>query len=63
MQLIIINVLRIWKMVVPNVIKAFMWRACNKALPTKVNLLGRKIVVGSLYLICGLEAETIGHRL
>ena len=60
MQLITINFLRTWKMVAPNVVKMFMWRAYNNALPTKANLLGRKIVVGSLYLICGLEAETKG---
>jgi transcription elongation factor Elf1 len=36
---------------------------CNNVLPTKANLLRRKIVENLLCHICGLEAETMGHIL
>jgi hypothetical protein len=48
---------------VPNVLKVFMWRECNNVLPTKVNLMKRKIVEDPLCPICGLEGETTGHIL
>ena len=34
----------LWKMRVPNKIKNFLWHACSKALPTRCNLLRRKML-------------------
>lgn len=36
---------RIWKLKLPGKIIHFLWRACSDCLPTKVNLMKRKIVV------------------
>lgn len=33
---------RVWKLRIPNKIKNFFWRACLEALPTLVNLQGKK---------------------
>ena len=38
-----------------------MWRACQNILPTKDNLVKRKIIQDPLYPICGLEPETSFH--
>lgn len=51
----------IWKMEVPNVVKVFMGRVCNNALPTNANLLKLKIVANPLCPICGLDVETTGN--
>lgn len=48
----------LWKMQTSNAIKNFMWRACKKILPTKDNLMKRRVVEDSLCPICSLEAET-----
>ncbi|XP_059439185.1 uncharacterized protein LOC132171798 [Corylus avellana] len=49
----------IWKLKVPNVEKVFLWRACHDILPTKENLMRRKIVADSWCPVYGLEPETI----
>lgn len=48
----------IWNLHVSNTSKNFMWRACQNLLPTKDNLIRRKVVNDLLYPICSLEAET-----
>jgi hypothetical protein len=53
----------IWKLKVPRVIHLFLWRACNNILPTKENLLRRKIVSDPICPLCGREVETSGHVL
>jgi len=53
----------IWKLKVPWVIHLFLWRACNNILPTKENLLRRKIVTDPFCPLCGREVETSGHVL
>ncbi len=53
----------IWKLKVPRVIHLFLWRACNNILPTKENLLRRKIVSDPTCPLCGRETETSGHVL
>jgi hypothetical protein len=54
----------IWNMHSPNVVKNFMRRACKNLLPTKENLLRKKVVVVEpLCPICNLEAETTVHVL
>jgi hypothetical protein len=53
----------IWNLEVPNSVKMFMWRACNDLLPTKCNLLKRKMVKESMCPCCCREEETVVHVL
>jgi hypothetical protein len=53
----------IWSMQAPNTIKHFMWRACKNILPTKDNLLRRRVVEDPKCPICSLEVETIYHTI
>jgi hypothetical protein len=53
----------IWRLQISNVGKNFMWRACQSILPTKDNLVKRKIIQDPLCPICGLEPETSFHIL
>ncbi|XP_059436808.1 uncharacterized protein LOC132169875 [Corylus avellana] len=53
----------IWKSVLPNAVKNFMWRACQNILPTKENLCRRKISKDPWCPICNLEVETTTHIL
>lgn len=39
---------KIWSLKVPRKINHFLWRACTDCLPTKTNLLKRKIVADSV---------------
>jgi hypothetical protein len=41
-----------WNLKIPNVAKMFMWRACQNLLPTKSNLLRRRVVEKALCPIC-----------
>ena len=51
----------IWRLPVRNVEKNFIWRACQDILPTRENLMRRKIVEDQLCPICGVEPETPYH--
>ena len=53
----------IWKMSTPGKIKHFLWRACSDALPTKSNLLKRKILEKDTCQFCAKEPENISHAL
>nr|POE81420.1 putative ribonuclease h protein [Quercus suber] len=53
----------IWKLEVPNRIKLFMWRAGNDSLPTRVNLVCRKLLTESTCPLCKLEPEDTLHAL
>lgn len=53
----------IWNLKVPNSEKHFMWRACHDILPTRENLMKRKIASDPLCPICSLEVETVSHIL
>ena len=53
----------IWKLKVPGKIKHFLWRACTNCLPTKANLVKRKIVTNSICHRCGRCEETTMHAL
>jgi hypothetical protein len=53
----------IWKLKGPNMEKHFIWRACHDILPTKENLMRRKIVSDPFCPICGVEVETVSHIL
>ena len=54
---------RLWKMKVPNKIKKFLWHACSEALPTRCNLLWRKVLDDSTCPRCGIESESTLHAL
>nr|POE52943.1 hypothetical protein CFP56_36118 [Quercus suber] len=53
----------IWRLKVPNKVKVFLWRACSRALPTKVNLQKRRVVDNSTCDQCGCMAEDEFHAL
>ena len=46
---------------IPNKIKVFGWRACNDILPTKLNLLKRKIIDDAMCPICTRFSELAIH--
>jgi hypothetical protein len=48
----------LWQLQIPLMTILFLWRACNKTLPTKVNLCRRRVVEDPFCSMCGLEAET-----
>ncbi|XP_040987746.1 uncharacterized protein LOC121235462 [Juglans microcarpa x Juglans regia] len=53
----------IWKLNVPAIVKNFVWKATNNCLPTKENLLKRKVVELALCPICSREVESVTHSL
>ena len=42
----------VWQLRVPNMIKHFIWGACNNALPTKSNLFRRQITTSDTCELC-----------
>ena len=53
----------IWKLRIPNKIKAFGWRACNEILPTRLNLSKRNIIVDAMCPICLRFPKSVVHVL
>jgi len=53
----------IWSMQVPNKVKNFVWRACRNSLPTKTNLVHRKIIDSPICDCCQQCPETVLHSL
>ena len=53
----------LWKLKVPNKIKVFCWRACRNILPTRVNLVHKKVIQDNRCELCKMEAETGLHVL
>ena len=51
----------LWKLRIPNKTKTLMWRAISNALPTRVNLVKRKVLTDATYQLCGLEQESTLH--
>lgn len=49
---------QIWQLGIPNASKTFLFRACLNALPTRANLVKRKIVEDRTCLICKQQPET-----
>lgn len=43
---------RLWQLEVPNKIKVFGWRACHNILPTRVNLIRRRIISDNICQCC-----------
>ena len=52
---------QIWSLPLPHKIRHFAWRVCRNILPTKVNLMRRKVVQDDICDECRLEAESSGH--
>lgn len=52
---------RIWKLKVPNHVRNLLQRAGNDSLPTKVNLMKRKLLDDALYPHCKLSSEDSLH--
>nr|POE73880.1 putative ribonuclease h protein [Quercus suber] len=53
----------LWKMKTPNRIKTLLWRANSDALPTRVNLVKRKILTDPTCQACGVAQESTLHAL
>jgi hypothetical protein len=53
----------LWSLKVPNQVKASTWRACHDILPTKSNLLKRKVIEEDICPYCNLEMETLVHAI
>lgn len=53
---------QLWKMRVPPKIKNFAWRAYRDTLPTRCNLIKRKVHVTSICCFCQIE-EDVAHAL
>nr|POF22818.1 putative ribonuclease h protein [Quercus suber] len=53
----------LWSLDVPNKVKHLIWRACKDALPTKKNLVRRKVVSDSLCEMCKQHEEDTLHAL
>ena len=53
----------IWKLKVPGKIKHFLWKACTNSLPTKENLLKRKILQEPDCPRCNSEPESAVHAI
>jgi ribonuclease HI len=49
----------LWKLNIPNAAKNFFWRACHNLLPTKDNLLRRKVVTEPYCPICENNPKTV----
>ncbi|XP_023921139.2 uncharacterized protein LOC112032606 [Quercus suber] len=54
---------RLWKLRLPNKIKLFGWRACHNILPTKDNLVRRRIIEDSVCELCNQGSESGLHVL
>ncbi|KAK9995822.1 hypothetical protein SO802_020508 [Lithocarpus litseifolius] len=54
---------RIWSLNVPPKVRNFMWWACSNILPTKANLVQKKVQVDPICTVCGQHEETTGHIL
>ena len=53
----------IWRIKVPGKIKHFIWKACLNSLPTKENLLRRKVFQDLVCHLCARESEDVFHAL
>ena len=54
---------KLWKLRVPNKMKVFGWRACHNILPTRDNLVLRRILEDDGCILCSRMAETGIHAL
>lgn len=54
---------KIWNLPVPSMVKNILWRAYKNAIPTKVNLIRRRVIDDPLCECCKLCAEIVLHSL
>lgn len=54
---------RMWNLQVPLKVKHHIWRATRNILPTKDQLLSKRVQVLSFCPVCNLEVETVHHYL
>ncbi|XP_075633467.1 uncharacterized protein LOC142605927 [Castanea sativa] len=54
---------KIWKPGVSGKVKHFLWRACTDSLPTRINLMKRKILSDLICHLCGRVDEDTLHAL
>ena len=54
---------KIWGLQVPNKVKHLAWKACKDLLPTKTNLIRRKVITESYCDVCKLHQEDVVHAL
>ncbi|KAF5459663.1 hypothetical protein F2P56_019591 [Juglans regia] len=53
----------LWKLQVPHKVKVFAWRACKDCLPTKANLIKRKLDIEGKCCFCQHPLEDLRHVL
>lgn len=53
----------IWHANIPNKIKHFIWRSCKNTLPTRRNLVKKKVVANDICELCRMEPEDGIHAL
>ena len=53
----------IWKLNVLGKVKHFLWRACSNRLPTKTNLVKRRVLIDSVCHLCGRDDKDTYHAL
>jgi ribonuclease HI len=53
----------LWSLGAPNVVKMFIWRACNEVLPTRCNLFQRKAIENKICPCCEVEDDDALHAL
>ena len=52
---------KIWGLQVPNKVKHLAWKACKDSLPTKTNLISRKVITEGCCDACKLHQEDVVH--
>ena len=53
----------VWHLQVPSKVKNLVWRACRNSLPTKMNLVRRKIIIDGTCDLCQTLQEDVQHAL
>ena len=54
---------KIWRLRVPPKVRNFLWRACSDILPTRANIVKRRLPIDPSCAICGQAEESVCHAL
>lgn len=54
---------KLWNLKVPLKVKHFLWRAASGILPTKEQLISKKVAINNLCPVCNISQETTFHLL